>query len=131
MAKDGEVATSFQSLSVRVMRFLGRYLSEMADAMIEVNLKMRDFVDIPPQSKIVFPLHGIRTQARWQRTFAEIAQSAGWQCRLSKWFFGWFSLFQCFSPWSREAKVCWLRTAYHEEVQFARLPSQDGIYPDH
>jgi len=34
MAKDGEVATSFQYL-YRIMRFFGRYLSKMADAMIE------------------------------------------------------------------------------------------------
>jgi hypothetical protein len=37
-AKDGEGAPSLQSPPYRVMRFLGRYLSKVADAVIEAHL---------------------------------------------------------------------------------------------
>jgi pimeloyl-ACP methyl ester carboxylesterase len=68
------------------------------------------------EAKVIFPLHGIRTRAQWQRAFADVAQLAGWNCRLEKWYFGWFSIFQFLSPWSRNAKVRWFRGVYDDEV---------------
>jgi pimeloyl-ACP methyl ester carboxylesterase len=73
------------------------------------------------EGKVVFPIHGIRTQARWQRAFADVAQLAGWNCRLEKWYFGRFSLFQFLSPWAREAKLRWFRETYNEEVNLRGL----------
>jgi hypothetical protein len=73
------------------------------------------------ESKVVFPLHGIRTRAAWQRAFADVAQQAGWNCRMEKWFFGRFSLLEFLSPWSRDAKVQWLRNTYDEETSLRGL----------
>lgn len=84
-----------------------------------------------PESKIkvVFPLHGIRTQARWQSAFADVAQVAQWNCRLEKWNFGWFHIFQFISPWSRETKVRWFRETYYDEVNFRKLKFNENEYP--
>jgi pimeloyl-ACP methyl ester carboxylesterase len=68
------------------------------------------------QANVIFPLHGIRTRAQWQRAFADVAQQAHYICRMEKWYFGRFSIFQFLSPWSRDAKVRWFRDVYHDEV---------------
>lgn len=88
---------------------------------VQSNMKTR--------SKVVFLLHGIRTQARWQNAFVDVAQNANWKCPLSEWFFGRFSIFQFFSPWSREAKVRWFRKTYNKEVELEQLESDSGEYP--
>ena len=73
--------------------------------------------ELPPLklSDIVVTLHGIRTQASWQRAFSEVATRAGLHCRLDRWNFGYFSVFRFLSPWSRQAKVSWFRSTYHDE----------------
>jgi hypothetical protein len=84
-------------------------------------------VGAPPSSlvkveaKVIFPLHGIRTRAQWQRAFVDIAQQAGYNCRQEKWYFGRFSIFQFLSPWSRNAKVRWFRGVYDDEVNLRDL----------
>jgi serine/threonine-protein kinase len=77
---------------------------------------------LPPLrlSDVVVTLHGIRTHAKWQRAFSEVAGRAGLQCRLDRWNFGYFSVFRFLSPWSRQAKVSWFRETYHAE--FADQP---------
>jgi serine/threonine-protein kinase len=66
-------------------------------------------------SDVIVTLHGIRTHARWQRAFSEVATRAGLLCRLDRWNFGYFSVFRFLSPWSRQAKVSWFRSTYHDE----------------
>ena len=66
-------------------------------------------------SDVVVTLHGIRTHARWQRAFSEVATRAGLHCRLDRWNFGYFSILRFLSPWSRQAKVSWFRGTYHDE----------------
>ena len=72
----------------------------------------------PPASfsNAVITLHGIRTHARWQRAFAEVATAAGLDARLDRWNFGYFSSLRFFLPWARRAKVRWLRTVF--EIEF-------------
>jgi len=41
--------------------------------------------------KVVFPLHGIRTAARWRDAFHGVAVKSGWNVRLKPWYFGKFS----------------------------------------
>jgi serine/threonine-protein kinase len=66
-------------------------------------------------SSTVVTIHGIRTHARWQRAFTEVASRVGLHCRLDRWNFGYFSVFQFLAPWSRQAKVDWFRATYHDE----------------
>jgi serine/threonine-protein kinase len=63
----------------------------------------------------VVTLHGIRTHASWQRAFAEVGSRAGFHCRLDRWNFGYFTIFQFLMPWSRQAKLNWFRGTYHDE----------------
>jgi len=69
------------------------------------------------QPKVVFPLHGIRTLAQWQRVFADTASEDGWMCRLDGWDFGRFSLWRFINPWARAAKVSWFRNRYRQQVR--------------
>jgi serine/threonine-protein kinase len=76
----------------------------------------------------VVVLHGIRTYARWQRAFAEVADDASWNCRSDRWNFGYFSILRFLLPWSRSAKVEWFRRTYRDEFSLgvesgAELPS--------
>lgn len=71
--------------------------------------------------RVVFPLHGIRTRAAWQRAFSDVAQEAGWRCRLGEWFFGWFSALSLLIGRRREAKIQWLRKTYYTETRMALL----------
>ncbi|HTQ80125.1 MAG TPA: serine/threonine-protein kinase, partial [Thermoanaerobaculia bacterium] len=67
----------------------------------------------------VVALHGIRTYAGWQRTLAEVATEASWQCRSDRWNFGYFSVIRFLQPWARSAKVEWFRHTYREEFNLA------------
>jgi serine/threonine protein kinase len=90
--------------------------NEMAEALKSI---------IPDQHPRVSPttvivtLHGIRTHARWQRAFAEVAEGSGLRPRLDRWNFGFFSSIRFLLPWSRLAKVRWFRTTY--ETEFSTL----------
>jgi serine/threonine-protein kinase len=87
-------------------------VSELADALRSLVPDTRAPVKL---SEIVVTLHGIRTHAKWQRTFTEVAARAGLQCRLDRWNFGYFSILKFMAPWSRAAKVDWFRNTYHDE----------------
>lgn len=80
-------------------------------------------------AKVIFPLHGIRTRAEWQRAFADVCQVKKWNCRLEKWNFGRFSLLQFFSPLSRKAKIWWFRKTYYDEVNYRGLNLNEKQHP--
>ena len=75
--------------------------------------------------KVVFPLHGIRTHAKWQRAFVDVAQQHEIYCPLEKWDFGSFSLL----PWQREAKVRWFRSSYYDLMDNRYAGLGDDNYP--
>ena len=81
----------------------------------------------PTKSKVIFPLHGIRTHGRWQDALSDVATN--WECRRAEWNFGWFSIFRFLSPWSREAKVRWFRKTYRDEVIRSKLELKEKDYP--
>jgi serine/threonine protein kinase len=85
---------------------------ELADALRPLVPRTLPPLDL---SSVVVTLHGIRTHARWQRTFSEVASRHELHCKLDRWNFGYFSIVQFVSPWSRQAKVSWFRGIYHDE----------------
>ena len=84
---------------------------------------------IIPTMKVICPLHGIRTLAVWQKGLSDLAASHGWVCRLDRWSYGRFSLLAFFTPWSREAKLGWLRRQYDAETHDRRLLIEKGQAP--
>ncbi len=81
------------------------------------------------QTKVIVPLHGIRTHAAWQRALADVAQENGLVCPLEKWSFGYFSLLRFIFSWQREAKVRWFRTNYQDLLSDRRLALNDNNRP--
>ncbi len=79
--------------------------------------------------KIICPLHGIRTLAVWQKGLSDLAGSRGWVCRLDRWSYGRFSLLAFLTPWTREAKLNWLRRQYDAEINDRRLDIEQGQTP--
>jgi hypothetical protein len=79
--------------------------------------------------KVVFPLHGIRTQAEWQRKFTEVAHYANWWCQLDTWNFGKFSLFQFLWPPGRKRKIKWFEKTYYGEINDRRLELDKNQLP--
>lgn len=79
--------------------------------------------------KVVFMLHGIRTYAAWQRAFAELASTYGWNCRTSRWNFGYFSTLKFVTPWQRRAKVEWFRETYRDELADHEVELSDEDRP--
>jgi serine/threonine protein kinase len=67
----------------------------------------------------VVALHGIRTQAAWQRAFSEVAARHGVSAHVDRWNFGYFSVFRFLMPWARLAKVRWFRETYQQEFREA------------
>jgi len=84
---------------------------------------------IVQQSKVIFPLHGIRTRAAWQKGLSDLAGRHGWVCRLDRWSFGRFSLPAFLTPWTREAKLNWFRKQYDKELHDRRLDIDQGQTP--
>jgi TIR domain len=84
---------------------------------------------IVPPLKIICPLHGIRTLAVWQKGLSDLAGSRGWVCRLERWSFGRLSLPAFLTPWTREAKLKWLRRQYDAEINDRRLDIEQGQTP--
>jgi serine/threonine-protein kinase len=70
-----------------------------------------------PAGKVLVALHGIRTQAAWQRALSEIAGRHGVSVHIDRWNFGYFSALRFLMPWSRLAKVRWFRLTYQQEFQ--------------
>ncbi|HLM88539.1 MAG TPA: SEFIR domain-containing protein [Streptosporangiaceae bacterium] len=79
--------------------------------------------------RVICPLHGIRTLAVWQKGLSDLAINHGWVCRLDRWSYGRFSLLAFFTPWSREAKLGWLRRQYDAETHDRRLLIEKGQAP--
>jgi hypothetical protein len=79
--------------------------------------------------RVICPLHGIRTLAVWQKGLSDLAGSRGWTCRLDRWSYGRFSLFAFLTPWTREAKLNWLRRQYDAEIHDRRLDIEQGQTP--
>ena len=79
--------------------------------------------------KVVFMLHGIRTYAAWQRAFVELASTYGWNCRTSRWNFGYFSTLKFVTPWQRRAKVEWFRETYRDELADQEVELSDEDRP--
>lgn len=67
----------------------------------------------------VVALHGIRTQAAWQRAFLEVAARHGLDPHVDRWNFGYFSVVRFLVPWARLAKVRWFREAFQQEFREA------------
>jgi serine/threonine-protein kinase len=67
----------------------------------------------------VAALHGIRTQAAWQRAFSEVATHGGMAAHVDRWNFGYFSVLRFLMPWARLAKVRWFRETYQREFREA------------
>jgi serine/threonine-protein kinase len=76
----------------------------------------------PPASigNAIITLHGIRTHAKWQRAFAEVAHNTGLDTHLDRWNFGYFSSLRFFLPWARRAKVRWFREVFEMEFPSAQ-----------
>lgn len=70
---------------------------------------------------VVVALHGIRTQAAWQRAFSEVAGRAGLSAHVDRWNFGYFSALRFVMPWARLAKVRWFRETYQQEFREANV----------
>jgi hypothetical protein len=79
--------------------------------------------------RVVFPLHGIRTRAEWQKAFADVAQDGGWKCRLEKWNFGRMSLPSFLLPFGRSKKIKWFENTYTEEINDKNLDLKAGELP--
>jgi hypothetical protein len=82
-----------------------------------------------PPLKVICPLHGIRTLAVWQKGLSDLASTQGWACRLDRWSYGRFSMLAFFTPWTREAKLNWLRRQYDAEIHDRRLMIEQGQTP--
>jgi hypothetical protein len=74
-------------------------------------------------------LHGIRTLAVWQRGLSDLAASHGWVCRLDRWSYGRYSLLAFLTPWTREAKLNWLRKQYDAEIHDRRFDIEQEQTP--
>jgi serine/threonine-protein kinase len=82
-----------------------------------------------PRSRMVVTLHGIRTHARWQRAFSEVAAEANLRCLLDRWNFGYFSVFRFIFPWSRATRISWFRRTYQEEFPELMRTTADTELP--
>ncbi len=82
-----------------------------------------------PTTKVICPLHGIRTLAMWQRGLSDLLARYDWVCRLDRWSYGRFSILAFVTPWTREAKLGWLRRQYDAEMHDRRLILAKGRPP--
>ncbi|MFX0579321.1 serine/threonine-protein kinase [Nocardia nepalensis] len=76
------------------------------------------------EGAVVVALHGIRTQAAWQRAFSEVAGRVGMGAHADRWNFGYFSVLRFLMPWARLAKVRWFRETYQQEFDDAPVTGQ-------
>jgi pimeloyl-ACP methyl ester carboxylesterase len=79
--------------------------------------------------KVIFPLHGIRTFAPWQKALSDLVARHGWVCRLQRWSYGRFRLLGFLTPASREAKLNWFHRQYDDEITDLRLFPEQGRTP--
>ena len=129
----GEIAAIARTVDVSYghiyvqLKALGDLVSKESDAnsadIKNVEVKVDDVVSdqTVETERVVFPLHGIRTRADWQKAFADVAQNAGWKCRLNKWNFGRMSLPNFLLPFGRSKKIKWFEKTYTEETNDRNL----------
>jgi pimeloyl-ACP methyl ester carboxylesterase len=87
-------------------------------------------IGIPGRSgKVVVGLHGIMTHAGWARSLYEVGSNAGWQVRMDRWNFGYFSLVQFILPWARRTRVQWFRRVYTDEMENRKVLLSEGELP--
>jgi hypothetical protein len=65
----------------------------------------------------------------WQRGLSDLLARHGWVCRLDRWSYGRFSIPAFVTPWTREAKLDWLRRQYDAEMHDRRLVLASGRPP--
>src|SRR4051812_40871012 len=80
-------------------------------------------------TKVICPLHGIRTLAAWQKGLSDLLARYGWVCRLERWSYGRFSILAFVTPWTREAKLGWLRRQYDAEMNDRRMTAEKDQPP--
>jgi hypothetical protein len=123
-------SAAFQNMQSLVGRYHPNRVPDLKQKFEQAGLATFGFDAVSFKApRVVFSLHGIRTRAQWQRTFADLAQQSGWECRLERWYFGRFSVFQFLSPFSREAKVKWFRKTYELEMNSKDLDLDRNQFP--
>jgi serine/threonine-protein kinase len=112
------------ALPARMRRIIERGLSADPASRFASVFELRDhLMPLAPERAVAQPqqlvvaLHGIRTQAAWQRAFAEVAGMAGLGALVDRWNFGYFSSIRFLMPWARLAKVRWFRETYQTEFK--------------
>ena len=115
-----ELRRDFRSLFEREGWVIAKYESSskeweetVANTVVREALVATDGI----RSGLLLPLHGIRTNADWHRTLADVAQSENWICPIQRWWYGRFTIFQFLSPFARSAKVRWFRQRYTETME--------------
>ncbi|MDB5352132.1 MAG: serine/threonine protein kinase [Planctomycetota bacterium] len=68
------------------------------------------------QPRVICTLHGINTDAPWQRELSDLVQAKGWRCRLNRFYFGKFRIPQFLLPSTREARITWFRNQFDIEI---------------
>jgi pimeloyl-ACP methyl ester carboxylesterase len=80
--------------------------------------------------KVIAPLHGIRTTANWHRILSDTLQPLNeWQCDLTRWYYGRFSLLRFLLPWQRSSRIKWFRQTYDELMNDRRFDASSDNLP--
>jgi hypothetical protein len=80
-------------------------------------------------ARVIWPIHGIWTNAPWQRMLADLAPRHGWVCLLNRWTYGSYSPIAFLNPFSREKKLDWFRNQYDKQLYDKRHALEAGRYP--
>ncbi len=126
---------ALDALPARLGSILGRGLQTHPGARFtsidELHDQLRPLAPDHQQAAAMRPvvaLHGIRTQAAWQRAFSEVAGRGGLSARVDRWNFGYFSVLRFLIPGARLAKVRWFRATYQQEFRES-TPAAAGETP--
>jgi serine/threonine-protein kinase len=106
-------------------RFAG--VEQMRDALKEILRRVPETG--PERGRVLFALHGIRTDGLWQQALMELAQAHEWRCRSYRWHYGYFSLLKFLLPWQRAARIDWFRKTYEAEMRSRDVPLSEGQLP--
>src|SRR5438552_1305204 len=88
-------------------------------------LRLRDRTSM----KVLVSLHGIRTQAEWQRSLSKLVREKNWEFPFEDWYFGYFSVIGFLLPWARERKIRWFRSKYEALMSDRSLGLGDRNLP--
>jgi hypothetical protein len=109
----GEIAAKVSSVDAAYTEIYSR-LNPLLTRSSNSQSEIHGFIS--ETQRVVFPLHGIRTRADWQKDFTEVAQTEKWKCRLKKWNFGRMSLLNFLWPIGRAKKIKWFEKTYTDEI---------------